>query len=461
MKKIATLTVLLCTATAAVSAADTAFLNVNVLPMTSDTVLREQTVIVRDGRIARIGAVDETPVPAGAAVIDGTDRYLMPGLAEMHAHVPASPSEELDRTLALYTANGITTIRGMLGRPYHLELRKALTSGEILGPRLVTSGPSFNGNSVDGTADAERMVREQQAAGYDFLKIHPGLTRGEFEAMAEAANELDIPFAGHVPSAVGVPVALDAGMATIDHLDGYMQALVPRDEDPSGGFGGFFGVLLAGSAEASRIDELAIATAEAGVWNVPTETLFEHVTNATDPDAMAEWPEMRYMPAATVEEWVERKAGVIGDPAFDPALAERAIELRRALILALHEAGAGLLLGSDSPQIFNVPGFSLHRELALLVEAGLTPYAALRTGTVNPAAYFGATATFGTIKPGLSADLVLLDDNPLGDIDNTRRIHGVMRQGRWLSREAIDTMLERFRQVPARPVATTAAPAGI
>lgn len=434
--------------------ADTVFLNVNVLPMTSERVLEKQTVIVSDGKIARIGPVGETPVPKGADVIDGTDRYLMPGLAEMHAHVPASPGPDLERVLALYLANGVTTIRGMLGQPYHLGLREALSTGEVLGPRLVTSGPSFNGNSVDSEADAERMVREQARAGYDFLKIHPGLTRGEFDAVARTAADAGMPFAGHVPSAVGVPAALAAGMATIDHLDGYLQALVPPNEDPSGGYGGFFGVLLAGSAKSARIDDLAKATAEAGVWSVPTETLFEHVTSAADPEDLAEWPEMRYMPAETVEEWVRQKREIVTDPAFDPALAERAIELRRALILALHEAQAGLLLGSDSPQIFNVPGFSLHRELALLVETGLTPFEALSTGTVNPAVYLGATTTFGTVEPGLTADLVLLDDNPFVNIANARRIHGVMRQGRWLSREDIDGMLVRL-------VATGRGPGGI
>jgi imidazolonepropionase-like amidohydrolase len=445
MRRIALVPALLLS-TAGAFAAEVVFLNVNVLPMTSEIVLEEQTVIVSGGRISEIGPVAETAVPEGAVVVDGTDRYLAPGLAEMHAHVPGAPSPELDRVLALYVANGVTTVRGMLGAPYHLELREALSSGEIPGPRLVTSGPSFNGNSVDSAGDAARMVREQAQAGYDFLKIHPGLTRGEFDAMAAAAAEAGIPFAGHVPAAVGVPAALEAGMATIDHLDGYLEALVPANEDPSGGYGGFFGVLLAGSAEPSRIGELARATAAAGVWNVPTQTLFEHVTSATDPEEMAEWPEMRYMPAATVREWVQRKREIISDPAFDPELAARATELRRGLIRALHETRAGLLLGSDSPQIFNVPGFSLHRELALLVAAGLTPYEALRTGTVNPAVYFGATTTFGTIEPGLAADLVLLDDNPFADIANTQRIHGVMRQGRWLSREDLDGMLERFRR---------------
>lgn len=446
MNKFAFLPVLLLLCTGSALAAEVVFLNVNVLPMTSEAVLEEQTVIVSGGRITAIGPVAGTAVPEGAEIVDGTDRYLVPGLAEMHAHVPGSASPELDRVLALYLANGVTTVRGMLGAPYHLELRRALSSGEVLGPRLVASGPSFNGNSVGSAEQAARMVREQAQAGYDFLKIHPGLTRSEFGAIATTAAEVGIPFAGHVPAAVGVPAALAADMATIDHLDGYLEALVPPNEDPSGGYGGFFGVLLAGSAEAGRIGELARATAAAGVWNVPTQTLFEHVTSATDAEDMAGWPEMRYMPARTVREWVLRKREIVTDPRFDPELAARATALRRELIRALHEARAGLLLGSDSPQIFNVPGFSLHRELALLVEAGLTPYEALRTGTVNPAVYFGATTTFGAIEPGLAADLVLLDDNPFADIANTRRIHGVMRQGRWLDRQALDGMLSRFER---------------
>jgi imidazolonepropionase-like amidohydrolase len=428
----------------AAHAADTAFLNVNVLPMTSDEILRAQTVIVTDGRISRIGGVKETPVPEDARVIDGTDRYLIPGLAEMHAHVPPSQSGELERVLGLYVANGVTTVRGMLGRPFHLDLQEALANGDVLGPRLVTSGPSFNGNSVDGEDQAAQMVREQHGAGYDFLKIHPGLSRAEFSAIAGAANELGMPFAGHVPSAVGVAAALEAGIATIDHLDGYMQALLPPNVDPSGGFGGFFDVLIAGVADGSKIRPLAEATADAGVWNVPTQALFEHVVSAVDPAEMAKWPEMQYMPAATVEEWVQRKREITNDPAFEPAVAARAIELRRALILAMHEAGVGLLLGSDSPQIFNVPGFSLHRELGFLVAAGLTPYEALRTGTVNAAAFFGAADDYGTIEPGLAADLVLLDDDPFADIANSRRVHGVMLRGQWLSREDLDELLARF-----------------
>ncbi|MEX2494864.1 MAG: amidohydrolase family protein, partial [Woeseia sp.] len=364
---------------ALVQAESTAFVNVNVLPMTSSEVLQARTVVVTRGKIAAIGPAGSTSLPRNAVVVDGTDRYLMPGLAEMHAHVPPTTSPDLERVLQLFVANGVTTVRGMLGKPGHLDLREAIARGETLGPRLVTSGPSFNGRSVDGADSAVAMVRQQHAAGYDFLKIHPGLSRFEFAAIAATANELRMPFAGHVPEDVGVLGALQAGIASIDHLDGYMQLLLPPDVDPSGGLGGFFGLLLAGAAQEQYIMPAAEATADAGVWNVPTQSLFEHVAMAIDPEVLAERPEMRYMPVATLRQWEERKREVIDDVSYDPAVAERAIDLRRQLILALHRAGDELLLGSDSPQVFNVPGFAIHRELQYLVGAGLSKESGIPT----------------------------------------------------------------------------------
>jgi len=445
MKKMIAAALILVSGSAA--AETTAFVNVNVIPMTTEIVNEAQTVIVIDGIIATIGDVRVTPVPDGAVVIDGTDRYLIPGLAEMHGHVPGGSSANLERILGLYVANGITTVRGMLGQSSHLRMREQLAAGELLGPRLITSGPSLNGNSVASPAAGAAMVREQHAAGYDFLKIHPGLTRAEFDAIAATANELGMPFAGHVPEDVGVERALVAGMATIDHLDGYMQTLLRPNEDVSGGLSGFFGVFLADMADESRIGAVARATADAGVWNVPTESLFEQVTAPdTSPEMLAARSEMKYMPAGTVQQWQEAKRELLADANYVPATAARAIEIRQQIILALHDAGAGLLLGSDSPQIFNVPGFALHRELGFIVAAGLSPYEALRTGTVNAAAYFDASDRFGAVREGLDADLVLLDANPLADIAESRRIHGVMIRGRWLSRGDLDELLLRFER---------------
>jgi imidazolonepropionase-like amidohydrolase len=443
MKVLKTSMAILVFAASPAFAESTAFINVNVIPMTSETVLRGRSVIVTDGEIVTIGDVEDTPLPDDAVVVDGTDRFLMPGLSEMHGHVPGVAADSLDRVLHLYVANGVTTVRGMLGQPSHLELRSALQSGERLGPRLYTSGPSLNGRSVSSPANAISMVEQQHAAGYDFLKIHPGLTRQEFDAMAATANRLGIRFAGHVPEDVGVERALAAGIATIDHLDGYMESLLRPHDDPSGGLSGLFGVFIADQADETKISGIVAATVEAGTWNVPTDSLFRHwASSEEDPDDMVDWPEMKYMPADNVARWHSAKRELLDDANYHPDTAARAVALRQRLILELHRQGAGLLLGSDSPQIFNVPGFAIHRELEYLVDAGLTPFEALQTGTANPAEFFGRSGGFGVVQNGAEADLILLDANPLEDITNTRRIHGVMVRGRWLPRKELDGLLE-------------------
>ena len=431
-------------ALSAVAVGQTAFVNVNIVPMTSEIVVAGQTVIVNNGVIETIGDVDSVPVPEAAQVIDGTDRFLMPGLAEMHAHVPATETPALGRVLTLFAANGVTTIRGMLGRPSHLALRTQLLSGQEFGPRLITSGPSLNGNSVSGAADAERKVRAQHVAGYDFIKIHPGLDSSEFAAIAATANELGIAFAGHVPVSVGVDGALAAGIATIDHLDGYLAALMPANTDPSGGYGGFFDVLLANQLLEEGIADLVGRTANSGTWNVPTQALFEHRVSDVSAAELRNRPEMQFMPAATVARWVRTKEQQQTERGFSAETAARAISIRRMLILELHRAGAGLLLGSDAPQVFNVPGFSLHDELEFLVAAGLTPYEALRTGTAAVAEFLGLNT--GIVVTGREADLVLVDANPLTDIANAQRIHGVMLRGNWYPSGALAQRLAEYRQ---------------
>lgn len=425
----------------------TAFRNVNVVPMDTERVLPEQTVIVRGERIEDIGDAARTTIPDGARIIEGDGRYLAPGLAEMHAHVPGPQDPDyVEEVLFLYVANGVTTARGMLGHPAHLELRERLRRHEVLGPRLVTSGPSLNGDSVSGPEEARRMVLEQARAGYDFVKLHPGLTRGEFDAAVEAAAEAGMELAGHVSADVGLERALEAGQATIDHLDGYVQYLVPESADTAGG-AGFFGLALADAVDLHEVPAAAEATREAGVWNVPTQSLIDHfAAPEPDADALAARPEMAYVAPAMLEQWVRSKRQLMGSPGYTEAKARRLVAVRHALIAALHEAGAGLLLGSDAPQVFNVPGFSIHRELEAIVAAGLTPYEVLRTGTVNPAAFFGLEDEFGAVREGLAADLVLVGANPLEDVGAMRRPDGVMVRGRWLDRESLDARLEQIAE---------------
>ena len=428
----------------------TAFTGVNVIPMDGERVMENQTVIVRDGRIAELGPASTVQVPADAQRIDGSGRYLIPGLAEMHAHIPSPQAEEqfgdeyIENVLFLYLAHGVTTVRGMLGHPLHLELRAQAERGELLSPHIITSGPSFNGNSVQSPAQAAQMVREQKQAGYDFLKLHPGLTRAEFDSIAAVADRERIRFAGHVSEDVGLERALEARQATIDHLDSYVQAML-REESAAAN-GGLFGSNLAEDVDATRMPQLVAATRAAGVWNVPTQSLLENLAGPEPAETMAARPEMRYMPASTIAQWIEAKKEFQADPNFSPEEGERFVELRHELIRALQEADAGLLLGSDAPQIFNVPGFAAHRELGMLVEAGLTPYQALATGTRNPAVFFDELQSWGTIEEGKRADLVLLEANPLEDISNTQRIAGVMMGGRWLPEAEIQRRLEEVAE---------------
>lgn len=420
----------------AAQGAATAFIGVSVLPMDTDAVLSDQTVVVADGKIASISSSGTAKVPAGAVKIDGKGKYLMPGLGELHAHIPGgnAPDADVERTLFLYVANGVTTIRGMLGHPRHLVYRERVAKGDVLGPRIYTSGPSFNGNTAKTPEAATAMVIEQQKAGYDLLKIHPGVPRDAFDAMAAKADELKMPFAGHVPQAVGLARALEAKYRSIDHLDGYVEALVP-DASASQ----TFGVNLAAQADESRIPALVKATRAAGTWQVPTEILLVNWLNDVDPQTMAAWPEMKYVPPQTLTNWIAQKQGMAAK--YPQTDRQKLLALRRKIIKALHDGGVPFALGSDAPQTWNVPGFSAHRELGALVAAGLTPYQALKSGTANVGTYFGTQASVGTVAAGKRADLVLLDANPLTDIANSSRIAGVMVNGRWLSKADIDSRL--------------------
>ncbi|HEY9044912.1 MAG TPA: amidohydrolase family protein [Ohtaekwangia sp.] len=417
--------------------------HVNVIPMDKEQVLQDQTVVVKDGKI--ISVSKQAKYSKGALIINAPGKYLIPGLAEMHAHVPPIDDiEPMKEVLALFAANGITTIRGMLGHPKHLELRSKIQQGEILGPHLYTTGPSFNGMSVTSPEAGAEMVRKQKAAGYDYLKLHPGLTRAKFDAIAATAKEVGIPFVGHVSFGVGVWHAIDAGYSSIDHLDGFIEGIVPGIETMNEQQTGLFGMYVASQADTARIPALTKALHDKHIWVVPTQSLAERwfAPNFT-PDVFLTEPETKYMKAETVNQWAETKKNLLNNPQYNTAMAENFIRLRRKLIASCLQAGVGLLLGCDAPQVFNVPGFSTHNELQFMVRSGLTPYQALQAGTVNVARYLNKPDA-GIIKAGAIADLVLIDGNPLNDISQTKKIEGVMLDGKWLSKEYIADSLQKL-----------------
>ncbi|MYF68826.1 MAG: amidohydrolase family protein [Proteobacteria bacterium] len=435
------------TVAAGASGLSHAFVDVNVLPMDSERVLPGQTVIITDGRIERLGGTAEVDVPDRATVIDGRGRYLMPGVAEMHGHYPNPEAREFtEAVMYLYVANGVTLVRGMQGGASHLPLRDAIEAREIVGPRLLVCAPAISGNNVTRPEDARRLVREAAAAGFDHIKVFEGLTPEVFSAIAETAAEVGLTFSGHVSNLVGLYSALEQGQSTIDHLDNYIEAMIDDPEVVAE-----LGLLelpsVMSQVDEAKLGDVIAATVEAGAGVVPTEVLWEtFLGGRSGADYLAEMSETRYwvresIPgvASGVNRWAQqtdgRSAALPSRDAGRPV-----IELRRRLIKELHDAGVPVLLGTDSPQVFSVPGFSIHREMQVMVESGLTPYQVLHAGTVAVADFLGAE-DFGQVAEGHRADLVLLNANPLEDIGHFADSAGVMVNGVWLSRSDIDERL--------------------
>jgi imidazolonepropionase-like amidohydrolase len=408
----------------------TAFVDVNVVPMDRERILEGQTVVIRDGRIAEIGPAGRVKVPVGATRIEAKGKFLMPGLAEMHGHVPPpqAPKAWTESVLFLYVANGLTTVRGMLGAPNQLELRDRASRGDLVSPTLYLAGPSFNGNSVDSPEQAISMVRQQKKEGWDLLKVHPGLTRDEYDAMAKTAKEVGIRFAGHIPADVGIIHALEMGQETVDHVDGYIEYL---------------------NGDAAPVDEAKLAdlvrrTKAAGAWIIPTMALWETLIGYTDLNTLTAIPELKYMPPQQVEQWKTAHRNRLNNPQFDRKKAELIATNRKRILKALHDGGVRILLGTDAPQQFSVPGFSIHREMALMVRCGMTPYQILHSGTKNVGDYFKAKDNFGTVEVGKRADLILLEANPLQDVANVSRRVGVMLRGRWMPETELRQRLDQI-----------------
>ncbi|HYC52005.1 MAG TPA: hypothetical protein VEB19_12905, partial [Gemmatimonadaceae bacterium] len=278
----------------------TAFVDVNVIPLDRNRVAERQTVVVRGDRIVAFGPVATTSVPNGATRIDGRGKYLMPGLAEMHAHVIGGNNpnhEQLNRDIMfLYIANGITSIRAMLGAPNQIPLREQLKRGELLGPTMYVSAPSLNGNSAPNPDSAAKLVRAHKAAGYDFLKIHPGLSRETYDAIVRTSNEVGFTWAGHVPAAVGLRHAIASRQSTVDHLDGMLEATLPdniasRLATP----GAVTMAQFIASVDPSKFSVIATEMKSAGTWNVPTMLIWENLySQAETPEQMIAREEMKY-----------------------------------------------------------------------------------------------------------------------------------------------------------------------
>jgi imidazolonepropionase-like amidohydrolase len=414
------------------------FENVNLVPMDSERVIEGQTVLVRDGMIETIGESDKVSIPDGALAIDGRGKYLMPGLVDMHVHI------EYENDMLLMVANGVTSVRNLwgntgkkrlFGMPDQLQIQRQIEAGTLIGPTIYTSGPVMEGfpashplMEVFTSPEAAReSVRWQAEGGYEFIKVSDHLTPEVYQAILDQAGKYDLPVVGHVPFTVGLDGVLEGGQRTIEHLNGYVDSdtaafVIPED----------------------RLDEYAQKTRQAGVWNVVTLSVYPKTKVTPEGfQILQDQTGMRYLSPGT------RLLSPFMHLMFSRSITysgadypQRITMLNQKMVHALHEAGAGILLGTDSAQAYHLPGYAAHEELAMLVEAGLSPYEALAAGTRDAAEAMSKAHEFGTIAEGKRADLLLLDKNPLSDVGALQERAGVMLRGRWLTQEQIESLLD-------------------
>ena len=432
-----------------------AITDVTVIPMTGDATLGGTTVVVRDGRIAEIGATRNVKVPSGARRVDGRGKYLIPGLADMHAHLYSDgdiPDSVGKYELGVMVANGVTATRLMIGTPEHFTLRREVEAGRIAGPQLWIASPQFTGKEdvnsrvVTTPEDARVAVKEMAERGYDFIKLTLFITPAVYDAIVDEAKRQRIPVVGHVDPEVGVARALQARQQ-IEHLDNYLESVL-ADSAPMKASVSDRGLFRPKYWESldwiddRKVERIAGETARAGIFTCPTLTVFKTAfalgQSLEEIQSRPDWaimpPELRKLYLGAREKYWSQAAS--------EERRMRYVEVRNRLVKAIADSGGKIMAGSDTPEWFFGYGWTIHREMESLVAAGLTPYQALAAATRNPAEFVRASKEWGTIEKGKRADLLLLEANPLEDIRNTARIEAVSVGGRWLDRAERERMID-------------------
>ena len=428
------------------------------------------SVAVDRDRITAVGRNVKTP--RSVTVIDGSGKFLIPGLWDMHVH--ALDPRRFENFSRLFIANGVTGIRdtgttaegfAILGR-----LRSEIASGKRTGPRIIAAGRIMDGanpavppNSIPftGPSAAREQVRFLANSGADFIKVYDGISREEYFAIIDEAKKLRIPVAGHVPNGLTSFEASAAGQRSLEHLGNILRTCSSPDsktiEDranasvkPSGKPGDFSHIpariAVRTKVELDTFDEKKCQSLYAtflrnNTWQVPTLAT-KRPLSLFDDGGFADDQRMKYISADELENWKPESNFFLKfrTPEFI-VQKKRLYQKELELVRDMHAAGVPFLAGTDIPGAYTYPGFSLHDELQLLVQNGFTPFEALKTATINPAKFLGLDDSLGTIEKGKLADLVLLDGNPLENIGFTQKIFAVVVNGKYLSRADLDTML--------------------
>ena len=433
--------------------------NVAIVDAEQDTLLVRRFVAIEGDKISGIYET-EPQVGDSTKIVDATGQYLIPGLWDMHTHYNwnytyASP---------LLIAHGITGIREMWGVMDTINhIRERSKAGSLLAPDIYSAGNIIDGTPAiwpgsAGVADAKAAIEEvdrQIEEKVDFFKVYSLLTKEAYLAIAEKSKEHNIPFAGHIPESVGIWEAMDAKQQSAEHLYGLLEACTSKPEElaeftKADRFGPKRAKFLVETFDRTRFDSLSKVLASSETWLSPTLTVLRSISSLDD-TTMRRDPRLEYMPAFIQQMWDPRNDFRFQSRGQEYYDAQRTkFRLQLSLIGDLARAGVKIIAGTDYPNPYCYPGFSLHDELQLLVEGGMAPAEALQAATINPAIFMGKENEIGKIASGYQASLVLLDGNPLDRISNTRKIKAVFLRGKYLGREALDALLEEAKEIAAK-----------
>jgi imidazolonepropionase-like amidohydrolase len=454
-----------------------AITHVTVIDGTGSPPRTDMTVLLSDDRIATVGSFKSTSVPKNVRILDATGKFLIPGLVDAHLHLTGSgePAGSREFMLPLLLANGITTVRDMGGYLDSLTpLRKELENGRRLGPHILFAGPYLDGNPpsfqpslvVTNTTEANQDVHTLAAGGVDFIKVQSVLSRDAYFAIAAACRREHISFVGHVPDRITAAEASDAGQKSIEHLTGVLRACssdephlmreqlapAPKNETPQGSHAREIAweEQLLQTYSTENAANLIATFLRNQTWQVPTLILLRNDAYPGPQTDSLDDPLLKFVPRVIVKNWKQARQNE--DQFSTPnefALRQRLLDQSMSIVEEMQHAGMRIMAGTDSAAPFVIPGFALHQELALLVKAGLTPMQALQAATKNPADFLGKLKTQGTIESGKTADLVLLDADPLADIHNTQKIYAIILRGKLFNRAVLDEMLSSVEKFAA------------
>jgi len=443
------------------------FTHVTVIDMTGARPKKDMTVVISGDRIKEIGPARSTPVPTGAQVVNGTGKFLIPGLWDMHVHFT-----ETERTFPMFIANGVLGVRNTGGKPEDLfRWREEVASGRLLGPRIVACGPIVDGPdkaaigpavSVGTPAEGREIVRKLKAQGADFIKVYDQLSRETYFAIIDEAKKLGIPVVGHVPMAITTIEASDAGQRSIEHLGSILQGsssveaeLIawPKTQVKNQDYSAIPRTIAARGSRMldtyhpAKARNVFAHLVKNQTWQVPTLVTKRSMTFADDLVKIKD-ERLKYIPQSLQRRWRPEENFLLRyrTPEYI-AYSKRQFQKELQLVRAMHRAGVPFMTGTDLSGPYVFAGFSVHEEMALLVDSGFTPMEALQAATRNPAIYLGELSSSGTVEGGKRADLVLLEANPLLDIHNTKRIAGVVVKGRYITKGQLQQMLADVERI--------------